>query len=58
MSFRKDSLGEDMKRRYRFSVIALTLSLLAAGCADRDTTSDNDKHGGFYGGITAGGTRP
>jgi hypothetical protein len=39
-------------------MIALTLFLLAAGCADRDTSSDNDKRGGFYGGVSAGGTRP
>jgi hypothetical protein len=47
-----------MKRKYWFSMIGLMLSLLAAGCADRDTASDNDKHGEFYGGVSAGGTRP
>ena len=47
-----------MKPRFWFSVIALMLSLLAAGCADRDTASDNDKRGVFYGGVSAGGARP
>src|SRR5580692_3967705 len=55
---RNDGLGERMKRRRWFSVMALMLSLLAAGCADSGATSDNDKRGVFYGGVSAGGTRP
>jgi hypothetical protein len=51
-------VGEGMKRRYWFSVLGLMLSLLAAGCADPAATSDNDKRGVFYGGVSAGGTRP
>jgi hypothetical protein len=47
-----------MKRRHWFSVIGLMLLLLAAGCADVGATSDNDKRGVFYGGVSAGGARP
>jgi hypothetical protein len=38
--------------------MALMLSLLAAGCADPGASSDNDKRGVFYGGVSAGGARP
>jgi len=55
---RNDGVGERMKRRRWFSVMALMLSLLAAGCADSGATSDNDKRGVFYGSVSAGGTRP
>ena len=41
-----------------FAVIGLLLVLLMAGCADTGSTSDNDKRGVFYGGITGGATRP
>jgi hypothetical protein len=44
--------------RYWFAVMGLVLSLLTAGCADSGSASDNDKRGGFYGGVSAGGTRP
>jgi hypothetical protein len=47
-----------MKRRHWVSVVALMLALLTAGCADTGATSDNDKRGVFYGGVSAGGTRP
>ncbi len=55
---RNDSVSKGMKPRYWFSVIGLMLSLLAAGCADPGAASDNDKRGVFYGGVSAGGTRP
>ena len=51
-------VGERMKRRHWFSVMALMLSLVAAGCADSGAASDNDERGVFYGGVSAGGTRP
>ena len=35
-------------------VIAVLACLLAAGCAQRDSSSDKDQPGGFYGGISAG----
>jgi hypothetical protein len=34
------------------------LLLLAAGCADNGTASDNDKPPVFYGGVSSGGSRP
>ena len=40
------------------AIAGLLLSLLVAGCADTGASSDNDKRGGFYGGIIGGGTRP
>jgi len=55
---RNVDLGETMKRKHWFSVMALMLSLVAAGCADSGAASDNDKRGVFYGGVSAGGTRP
>jgi hypothetical protein len=51
-------MGERMKRGHWFSAMGLMLSLLATGCADAGATSDNDKRGVFYGGVSAGGTRP
>ena len=47
-----------MRIRCWFAVGGLLLALLAAGCADTASTSENDKRGVFYGGVTAGGTRP
>jgi hypothetical protein len=36
-------------------VLALLACLLfVAGCAQRDTSSDKDQPGGFYGGLSAG----
>jgi hypothetical protein len=39
-------------------VVGLVATLLAAGCVNKDTASDNNQRGGLYGGISAGGTRP
>ena len=39
-------------------LFGLVATLLAAGCANKDTASDNNQRGGFYGGVSAGGTRP
>jgi hypothetical protein len=39
-------------------LLGLLLALSAAGCADDRAASDGDKRGGFYGGVSAGGTRP
>jgi hypothetical protein len=47
-----------MKALRWLALIGLLLSLLAAGCADSGAASDNDKHNGFYGGISGGGTWP
>ncbi len=48
----------DMSTRFWLALIGLVLSVLAGGCTDSGTASDNDKHGVFYGGVSAGGTRP
>jgi len=40
------------------SWLALVGLLLIAGCAAGGNGSDNDKQGGFYGGVTGGGSRP
>ena len=37
---------------------ALVFALLVVGCAGSGSASDNDQHGGFYGGISGGGTWP
>ena len=39
-------------------LLGFLVTLLVSGCADKDIASDSDKRGGFYGGISAGGTRP
>jgi hypothetical protein len=39
-------------------LLVLLAALLAAGCANDGTASDNARPGGFYGGISGGGTRP
>ena len=39
-------------------VVGLVATLLAAGCVNKDTASDNNQRGGLYGGISAGGARP
>jgi hypothetical protein len=52
-----DRVVKGMKSRHWFSVMMLMLSLLATACADTGATSDNDKRGVFYGGVSAG-TRP
>ena len=39
-------------------LLALLLSLFAAGCTNDRAASDTDNRGGFYGGVSAGGTRP
>jgi hypothetical protein len=40
------------------ALLGLLLVLFAFGCADDRAASDGDKRGGFYGGVSAGGTRP
>ena len=39
-------------------VLGLLAALLVAGCVNKNGASDNDQRGGFYGGVSAGGTRP
>jgi hypothetical protein len=40
------------------ALIGLVLSVLIGGCTASGTAADDDKHPVFYGGVTAGGTRP
>jgi len=40
------------------AVLGLLLCLLTSGCADSGSSSDNDKRGGFYGGVSGGGSWP
>ena len=40
------------------AVFMLLMALSAAGCAGNTAPSDSDKRGGFYGGISGGGTWP
>ena len=41
------------------AVLGLLLCLLTSGCADSgSSTSDSDKRGGFYGGVSGGGSWP
>jgi len=47
-----------MRTRYWFAVIALLLALSSVGCADTSASSDNDKRGVFYGGVSGGHTWP
>jgi hypothetical protein len=39
-------------------LLGLLMVLLAAGCADSSASPDSDKRGGFYGGVSGGGTWP
>ncbi len=39
-------------------LIGMLVALLSAGCADNGGASGDDKRGGFYGGISGGGTWP
>jgi len=39
-------------------LLGLFACLLLGGCAAKDPAPDNDRQGGFYGGVSAGGARP
>jgi hypothetical protein len=40
------------------ALLGLLLTLFAFACTDDRSASESDKRGGFYGGVSAGGTRP
>jgi len=43
----------------RWSILlGFLLALLVAGCVDSGNSSDSDRRGGLYGGISGGGLRP
>jgi len=35
-------------------VLSLLACLVLAGCVSRDTSADDDRRGGFYGGVSGG----
>jgi hypothetical protein len=41
-----------------FILLGLLMALLIAGCADTGNSSDDDRRGVLYGGISGGGARP
>ena len=41
-------------RRVRLALLSVLVGLVLAGCARSDTTSDDDRHGVFYGGVSGG----
>jgi hypothetical protein len=46
---------------WRQDVVAvgfLGVLLILAGCAPRDSSTDENRSGGFYGGVSGGVTRP
>ena len=40
--------------RWRVVVLSVLACLLIAGCASRDTSADDERRGGFYGGVSGG----
>jgi len=44
----------------RWSAVALMLlaGILLAGCAQRDSSAERDRPGGFYGGVSGGMVHP
>jgi hypothetical protein len=42
-------------RRWNVVALMLLVCIVIAGCAQRDSTSDDNRSGGFYGGISGGG---
>jgi hypothetical protein len=42
------------RRRRRLAVLSLVGCLAIGGCAQRDTSSEQQRQDGFYGGVSAG----
>ena len=42
------------RRRWNAIALMLLACLVIAGCAQRDSTSDDNRSGGFYGGVSGG----
>jgi hypothetical protein len=47
-----------MRRWIRLAIIGILLLLVGEGCADTGASSDTDKRGTFYGGVSGGRTWP
>ena len=45
-----------MRPWFRLAVIGILLLLVGGGCSDTGASSDNDKRGVFYGGVSGGRT--
>ncbi len=45
-------------RRTCLVALAVLACVIVAGCAQRGSSSDEDRPGGFYGGVSGGMTRP
>ncbi|HYU13756.1 MAG TPA: hypothetical protein VEK82_14340 [Stellaceae bacterium] len=41
-------------RRWRTIALSVVACLVLAGCASRDTSADDERRGGFYGGVSGG----
>jgi len=53
-------MGWAMGRRPtpRLLAVAVLLCLAVTGCAPRESSADDNRPGGFYGGVSGGMTRP
>jgi hypothetical protein len=54
------TMGLAMGRRptARLLALAALLCLLVTGCAQRESGANDNRPGGFYGGVSGGMTRP
>jgi len=44
-------------RRFGLLLVGLSAALVLAGCASGDSSSEQERRGGFYGGVSGGLTR-
>ena len=42
----------------RIAALVIGLALLLGGCSARDPGADDNRRGGFYGGVSGGYSRP
>jgi hypothetical protein len=46
------------RAKYRLWLFPLLVGLFVAACATNDSSSDDNRRGGFYGSVTGGASRP